>query len=175
MSKLGKKSIEIPAGVTVTVTDNMINVTGPLGTLTCNYYNRVRITIADNLITVLPLETAKTTQYQGLYNTLIQNLMTGVKDGVTKKLEFNGIGYKAAVENGDLVLNMGYSHPVRMAKTPDVTFSVSENTITVSGIDKVKVGDMAAKVRAVRPPEPYKGKGIKYADEVIIRKESKSA
>lgn len=174
MSKIGKKPIEILDGVTVTMEKNTITVSGPKGTLSCNHEGRVKVTLEEKLLTVEPKD-EKNTQYQGLYRTLINNMVVGVKDGASKTLEFNGIGYKAAVQNGDLVLNVGYSHPVTISKVEGIDFAVKDNTITVSGMNKVLVGDIAAKIRAVRPPEPYKGKGIKYSDEVIIRKETKSA
>ncbi len=174
MSKIGKKEIEIPSDVTVTVDKSVVTVKGPKGTLSCNVGNHAIVSIADNKVSVQSTD-PKSTQFQGLYRTLIANYVEGVKNGVSKKLEFNGIGYKAAVNGGNLVLNVGYSHPVTIQKVEGVEFAVQDNIITVSGIDKVLVGDIAAKIRAVRPPEPYKGKGIKYVGEYIIRKETKSA
>ena len=174
MSKIGKKNIEIPNGVTVQVNKNEIVVTGPRGTLKENHKGTVNLKIEGNQITVTPVQ-EKTTQYQGLYRTLILNMIEGVSQGVSKKLEFNGIGYKAAVSGGELTLNVGYSHPIKFGKIENIEYSVTDNVITVSGIDKVLVGDIAAKIRAVRKPDPYKGKGIKYIDEVIIKKEVKSA
>ena len=174
MSKIGKKTIEIPAGVTVSLEGTKVKVTGPKGTLQIDTKNSVKINIDGNNLTVLPLE-GRNTQYQGLYRTLINNLITGVTTGVDKKLEFNGIGYKANVTGGNLVLNVGYSHPVTIEKVDGVEFNVSDNVITVSGIDKVLVGDIAAKIRAVRKPDPYKAKGIKYQNEHIIKKEIKAA
>jgi large subunit ribosomal protein L6 len=174
MSKVGKKPIEILDGVTVTLEKHTVTVAGPKGTLSCNHEGRVKVTIEDKTV-VVESKDAKNTQFQGLYRSLINNMIVGVKNGATKKLEFNGIGYKAAVQGGNLVLNVGYSHPVTIQKIDGIDFAVQDNTITVSGMDKVLVGDIAAKIRAVRPPEPYKGKGIKYSDEVIIRKETKSA
>jgi len=175
MSKIGKKAIEIPSDVNIVLEGNTVKVTGPKGSLECNHEGRVNIQMEDGSLTVLPKQ-VDATQFQGLYRTLIANLIEGVKNGVSKKLEFHGIGYKASVEgNGDLALSLGFSHPVKVAKTPDVTFSITDNVITVSGINKVLVGDMAAKIRAIRPPEPYKGKGIRYAGEQIIKKETKSA
>lgn len=174
MSKVGKKTIEYPSTVTVTVDRHTVKVIGPKGSLECNTKGNIKLVVENGSIQVLPL-VEKDTQYQGLYRTLINNLITGVTEGVNKKLEFQGIGYKANVEGGDLVLNVGYSHPVRMKKIPGVDFNVTENVITVSGIDKVLVGDVAAKIRDVRPPDPYKGKGIRYQGEKIIKKETKSA
>lgn len=174
MSKIGKKTIAIPSGVTVTLDRRTVTVTGPKGTLNCDVKGLVKVDVKDNEVSVLPLVEGET-QYQGLYRSLINNLIVGVSTGVEKKLEFQGIGYKANVDNGDLVLNMGYSHPVRMNKIDGIQFAVNESTITVSGIDKVLVGDIAAKIRSVRKPDPYKGKGIRYQGEVIIKKETKSA
>jgi len=174
MSKIGKKPIEILDGVKVTMEKHTITVVGPKGTMSCDTEGRVKVSVEEKTVTV-ETKDAKNTQFQGLYRTLINNMIVGVKTGASKKLEFNGIGYKAAVQGGNLVLNVGYSHPVTINKVADIEFTVSDNTITVSGMNKVLVGDIAAKIRAVRPPEPYKGKGIKYSDEVIIRKETKSA
>ena len=174
MSKVGKKTIQIPEGVTVTVEKNTVKATGPKGTQSVDTKNYVKIAIEGNEIAVSAKD-SKTTQFQGLYRTLINNIVEGVKNGFTKKLEFTGIGYKAAVNAGDLVLNVGYSHPVTIKKIEGIEFATAENTITVSGIDKVLVGDIAAKIRAVRPPEPYKGKGIRYAGEYIVRKQAKAA
>lgn len=174
MSKVGKKLIEVPSGVTITLEKNNVTVTGPKGTLKFNHSGRVKITLEGTTAQVEPGK-EKGTQYQGLYRSILANFVEGVSKGVSKKLEFNGIGYKANVSGGNLTLNVGYSHPVTINKVEGIEFVVAENTITVSGIDKVLVGDMAAKIRAVRPPEPYKGKGIKYSGEVIIRKETKSA
>jgi large subunit ribosomal protein L6 len=174
MSKIGKKIIEVPSDVNISIDKSIITVTGAKGTLTCDFKKYVKVTIDANTIAVEPTN-SRTTQFQGLYRTLISNMIEGVKNGVSKKLEFNGIGYKAAVQGKNLVLNVGYSHPVTIEPAEGIEFAVADNTITVSGINKVLVGDVAAKIRAVRPPEPYKGKGIKYQNEVIIRKETKSA
>lgn len=173
MSKVGKKTIQIPAGVTVTQEGKLIKVAGPKGTLEVNTRGHVKVEIKDNEISVLPKD-EKETHYQGLYRTLINNRVVGVTEGFTKKLEFIGIGYKANVQGGDLVLNVGYSHPVTVKKVEGIDFAVNENVILVSGIDNVLVGDVAAKIRAVRKPEPYKGKGIRYQGEYIIRKQAKA-
>lgn len=173
MSKIGKKPIEIPAGVTLTVDGLKISSTGPKGNLEIKITNHVKVIVEDNLVKVESKD--ESTQYVGLYRTLINNLIVGVSQGFKKELEFHGIGYKASVQNGDLLLNMGYSHPVTISKLDGIEYAVNDNVITVSGIDKVLVGDIAAKIRAVRKPEPYKGKGIRYKGERIIRKESKSS
>jgi large subunit ribosomal protein L6 len=174
MSKIGKKNIEIPNGVTVQENGTEIVVTGPKGSLKENHKGAVKLKFDGNQITVTPSQ-EKTTQFQGLYRTLILNMIEGVSTGVSKKLEFNGIGYKAMVNGGELTLNVGYSHPVKFGKIENIEYAVTDNIITVSGIDKVLVGDIAAKIRAVRKPDPYKAKGIKYIDEVVIKKEVKSA
>jgi large subunit ribosomal protein L6 len=174
MSKIGKKEIEILDGVKVTVEKHVVTAVGPKGTLSCDTEGRVKVVVSDKTIVVESKDT-RNTSFQGLYRTLINNAIVGVKNGASKKLEFNGIGYKAAVVGENLVLNVGYSHPVTINKVDGIEYEVKDNTITVSGINKVLVGDMAAKIRAVRKPEPYKGKGIKYAGEVIIRKETKAA
>jgi large subunit ribosomal protein L6 len=174
MSKIGKKPIKIEDGVQFEVYGKLVKATGPKGSIELNYKGLVNVKVEDGNIIVEPKKTDKT-QYAGLFRTLISNMVNGVKNGFTKELEFTGIGYRANVEGGALVLNVGYSHPVRIEKVDGIEFSVKDNTITVSGIDKVLVGDMAAKIRSVRPPEPYKGKGIKYKGEIIIKKQAKSA
>jgi large subunit ribosomal protein L6 len=173
MSKIGKKPIEILDGVTASIEGKMIKVTGPKGVLDLDTRNQVKVEIKDKEIIVTSKD--ESTQFLGLYRTLIDNMVKGVKEGFTKKLEFTGIGYKASVQGGDLVLNVGYSHPVTIKKPEEIEFATADNTITISGIDKVKVGDVAAKIRSVRPPEPYKGKGIRYQGEKIIRKQAKTA
>lgn len=173
MSKIGKKLIQIPDGVNVVIEGSKVKVTGPKGNLELSTRGKVKVEMKEKEIEVSPK--GEETQFQGLYRTLINNMVVGVKDGFTKKLEFNGIGYRAAVQGGDLVLNVGYSHPVTIKKIDGIEFATAENTITVSGIDKVLVGDIAAKIRGVRPPEPYKGKGIKYSGERINRKQVKSS
>lgn len=174
MSKIGKNPIQLLDGVTISVEGRVVKVTGPKGSLELNTKGLVKVEVNEKEIAITPTK-KDSTQFQGLYRTLINNMVVGVKDGFTRKLEFNGIGYRAAVQGGDLVLNVGYSHPVTIKKVDNIEYSVAENTITVAGMDKVLVGDMAAKIRAVRPPEPYKGKGIKYVEERINRKQVKSS
>ncbi len=175
MSKIGKKPITILEGVNVTVEGKTVKVTGPKGNLQLSTNGLVKVELKDKEIIVSPKSADESTQYMGLYRTLINNMVKGVKEGFTKTLEFSGIGYRAAVQDGDLILNVGYSHPVIIKKLPDIDYAVADNTISVSGIDNVLVGDIAAKIRSVRPPEPYKGKGIKYKGEKIIRKQAKSS
>lgn len=174
MSKIGKKQIQIPEGVQVVQEKYTLVAKGPKGELTCDTKGYVDIKIENNEIWLSPKRKNDTTQYQGLYRTLINNIVTGVSKGFEKKLEFSGIGYKASVQNGDLVLNVGYSHPVIVKKVEGIDFAVNDNVITVIGIDKSLVGDIAAKIRAVRPPDVYRPKGIKYQNEYIVRKEVKS-
>lgn len=174
MSKVGKKTIQIPAGVTVTQLGSLIKVTGSKGNLELDTKNHVKVDIKDNEITITP-KNEKESNYHGLYRTLLNNKIIGVTTGFTKKLEYIGIGYKANVQNGDLILNVGYSHPVTINKVDGIDFAVNENIISVSGINNVLVGDIAAKIRAVRKPEPYKGKGIRYQGEYIIRKQAKAS
>ncbi len=173
MSKIGKKPIHIPSGVSVDIDGSVVHVKGPKGALSVDTNQRVNVYIDDNSIHVEAID-QDNTQYQGLYRSLINNAVEGVSKGFVKKLELNGVGYKASIQNGDLVLNVGYSHPVVIKKPEGIDFAVNENVISVSGIDKVLVGDVAAKIRSVRPPDPYRGKGIKYVGELLILKKVKS-
>ncbi len=174
MSKLGKKEIIVPQGVTVEVDKKLVKVKGPKGELELMQNGSVKFVQKEGQIFVEQVK-GRGTQYQGLYRKLVENMIRGVEKGVEKKLEFNGIGYRANVDGGDLVLNVGYSHPVRISRIEGIEFSVNENVITVSGINKVLVGDIAAKIREVRPPDSYKLKGIKYQGEKLIKKEIKGA
>ena len=177
MSRIGRSPIAVPAGVTVTIADgNVVTVKGAKGTLTQAMHPAMKITYGDNLIIVTrPSDEAEDRALHGLTRTLIANMVTGVTTGYEKKLEINGVGYKAAKEGKTLVLSLGYSHPVKIAETAEVSFDVPDpNTILVKGINKQAVGQMAAVVRGKRPPEPYLGKGIKYADERIRRKAGKT-
>jgi large subunit ribosomal protein L6 len=177
MSKIGKKIIQTPSGVTITKDGRQMKFVGPKGNLELDTKGNVDVEIngAEVLVKAKASKGIKASQYHGLYRTLISNKIKGVSEGFTKKLEFNGIGYKAAVQGADLVLNVGYSHPVTIKKVEGIDFAVNDNIISISGIDNVLIGDVAAKIRDVRPPEPYKGKGIKYVGEVILRKQSKSS
>ena len=174
MSRIGKKPIEIPADVEVKIEDQKIMVKGPKGELQREVRPEVGIEIKDKKISVVPQqETKKTKAFWGLFRTLISNMIEGVRQGYEKKLEMEGVGYRASLEGEDLVLQVGFSHPVRIKPEQGIKFSVEKNTITVSGIDKQLVGQVSAKIRAVRPPEPYKGKGIRYSGEQIRRKAGK--
>ena len=177
MSRIGLKPIMIPAGVEVTLgEDNTVTVKGPKGTLTNKFNNEMIIKKEDSTIVVeRPTENKKHKSLHGLTRTLINNMVVGVSEGFEKKLEIKGVGYRAAKQGKKLTLNLGYSHPVEMEDPEGIeTVLEGQNKITVKGIDKEKVGQYAAEIRDKRRPEPYKGKGIKYADEVIRRKVGKT-
>ncbi len=177
MSRVGRTPITVPAGVTVTISeDNFVTVKGPKGTLEQAFSPILTISQDANVITVTrPNDLKQSRALHGLTRALLFNMITGVTDGFKKTLEINGIGYRAAMQGAQLVLNVGYSHQVTVEAVPGITVEVpSQTQIVVSGIDKQLVGQVAAEIRNVRPPEPYKGKGIKYADEVIRRKEGKT-
>ncbi|TAH69141.1 MAG: 50S ribosomal protein L6 [Anaerolineaceae bacterium] len=177
MSRIGKMPIAIPAGVTVDIAENnKVTVKGPKGTLERVLPSEMVIKLEGAEVTVSrPNELKKMKSLHGLTRTLLANMVTGVTDGYQKNLEINGVGYRAAKAGKELTLTIGYSHPVVMTD-PEGIESVldGQNKITIKGIDKEKVGQYAAEIRAKRPPEPYKGKGIKYADEVIRRKVGKT-
>ena len=176
MSRIGKMPVSIPAGVEVTNDNNCLTVKGPKGELTKQFSKDLGIEIADGVITVTrPSDNKTHRSLHGLTRSLIANMVEGVTNGYTKTLEIEGIGYRAAKQGTNLVMNLGYSHQVIVAETEDIKIDVTNpNTIVIKGIDKQKVGQFAAEVRSKRPPEPYKGKGIKYTDEVIRRKEGKA-
>ena len=177
MSRIGRAPITVPAGVEITVADgNVITVKGPKGELTQAVSPAMEISVDAGVLTVArPNDDSMNRSLHGLTRTLVNNMVVGVTTGFTKTLEINGVGYRASKEGNNLVLNVGYSHPVNVPDNDDVQTEVpNPNQIIVKGIDKQKVGQFAAEIRGVRPPEPYKGKGIKYADEVIIRKEGKT-
>ncbi|NLL70024.1 MAG: 50S ribosomal protein L6 [Epulopiscium sp.] len=176
MSRIGKQPIEIPSGVEVKIGENhMITVKGPKGTLQKAVPTGMNIALEENTVVVTrPNDLKKSRSLHGLTRTLIANMVEGVNKGYTKQLEINGVGYRAQKQGKKLVLSLGYSHPVEMEDPEGIETSVEGNKITVSGIDKEKVGQFAAEIRFKRLPEPYKGKGIKYIDEVIRRKEGKT-
>ena len=159
MSRIGRMPITVPAGVEISVADgNVVTVKGPKGTLTKKFISKMHFS-----------------QENGLTRTLVHNMVLGVEQGFKKELDVNGVGYRAQKDGKKLVMNLGYSHPVTMEEVDGISIECpTPNKIVISGIDKEKVGQFAANVRSKRPPEPYKGKGIKYADEVIIRKEGKT-
>ena len=178
MSRIGRLPITVPAGVTVTVSeDNLVTVKGPKGTLTQQVNAALTVKQEGNVLTVeRPDDKKQNRAYHGLYRTLINNMVVGVTDGFAKTLELVGTGYRAAAEGGKkLTINIGFSHPVIFEAPENITFETpNANTIIVKGIDKQVVGNLAADIRAVRKPEPYHGKGIKYQDEYIRRKEGKT-
>ncbi|MBR4874450.1 MAG: 50S ribosomal protein L6 [Clostridia bacterium] len=177
MSRIGRMPIAIPAGVTITVAENnVVTVKGPKGTLTKELHPDMIIKTEGSELTVSrPSEIKMHKALHGLTRTLLSNMVVGVTDGFEKKLEVNGVGYRAQLQGKKLVMNLGYSHSVEMDPVDGVTIEVpSANEIIIKGIDNQVVGQFAAKVREKRPPEPYKGKGIKYATEHIRRKEGKT-
>lgn len=177
MSRIGKKAIVLPAGVTVTVNNGAVEVKGPKGTLHNTFNTSMGIEVKDNEIVVTrPNDSIQMKELHGTTRALLHNMVVGVTEGFSKKLEINGIGYRAALRGTNLVLNMGYSHEVVIKPYEGVTIVVADPThIEVKGLDKQAVGQQASEIRAVREPEPYLGKGIKYVDEVILRKEGKRA
>ena len=176
MSRIGRMPIAIPAGVTVDIAENnQVTVKGPKGTLTRVLPTEMDIKLEDDHVVVTrPNDLKKMKSLHGLTRTLIHNMVVGVTEGYTKTLEVNGVGYRAQKQGKKLVLSLGYSHPVEMGDPEGLESKVEGNTIIVSGIDKEKVGQYAAEIREKRAPEPYKGKGIKYIDEVIRRKVGKT-
>ena len=176
MSRIGRMPIAVPAGVTVDIAENNhVTVKGPKGTLERTLPSEMSIVLEGDVITVTrPNDLKKMKSLHGLTRTLINNMVVGVTTGYTKVLEVNGVGYKASKAGKTLTLNLGYSHPVVMEDPEGIESTVADNKITITGIDKEKVGQYAAEIRDKRRPEPYKGKGIKYADEVIRRKVGKT-
>ena len=177
MSRIGRTPVTVPAGVTVTIADgNVVTVKGPKGTLTQTFSPILTIEQKDGVLTVTrPNDLKESRSLHGLTRSLLHNMVVGVTEGFKKELEINGIGYRAAKQGKQVVLNVGFSHQVFVDEIEGITLDVPQpNQIVVSGCDKQKVGQFAAEVRAIRPPEPYKGKGIKYVDEVIRRKEGKT-
>jgi large subunit ribosomal protein L6 len=177
MSRIGNKPIEIPAGVSVSLSPGRVMVNGPLGELSQAVPRRMKVDQKDGEIVVTrPTERGDDRALHGLTRTLVANMVEGVTKGFEKALEIQGVGYRAALRGADLELNVGYSHPVVMKAPLGITFEVPAATqILVKGIDKQRVGQVAAEVRAVRPPEPYKGKGIRYHGEYVRRKVGKRA
>ena len=176
MSRIGRMPIAIPAGVTVELAENnQVTVKGPKGTLSRVLPSEMEIKVEGSEVTVTrPNDLKKMKSLHGLTRTLIHNMVVGVTDGFTKELEVNGVGYRASKAGKKLTLNLGYSHPVEMEDPEGSESTVDGNKIIIKGIDKEKVGQYAAEIRDKRRPEPYKGKGIKYADEVIRRKVGKT-
>ena len=176
MSRIGRMPITVPAGVEVKNDNNIVTVKGPKGELTKQFSNELGIEVADGVVNVTrPSDDKAHRSLHGLTRTLIANMVEGVTNGYSKTLEIEGVGYRAAKSGNKVTLNLGYSHPVVIEETDAIKLDVPQpNKVVVSGIDKQAVGQFAAEVREKRPPEPYKGKGIRYAGERIIRKEGKA-
>ena len=176
MSRIGNKHIDVPAGVEVKVDGHTVTAKGPNGTLTRTFDSRMEIQLEGNVITVKrPNDEKESKSLHGLTRTLIHNMVEGVHKNFTKELEINGVGYRAAKQGNNLVMNLGFSHQVIVPEIPGIKIDVPQpNKIIIIGPDKEQVGQFAAEVREKRPPEPYKGKGIKYVGETIIRKEGKA-
>lgn len=177
MSRIGNRKIVVPAGVTITNENNNVTVKGPKGELSLELVRGIEVNIEENILTVTrPNDEKATKAMHGTTNANIQNMIMGVTEGFKKGLEIIGVGYRFNVKGSTLVVNAGYSHPVELEVPTGLTVEQVSNTeITVSGIDKVLVGKFAAEIRSVREPEPYKGKGIRYKDEYVRRKEGKKA
>lgn len=176
MSRIGRKPIDVPSNVDVKLDGHHITIKGPKGTLEKDLRPEMTITLENNVINVTrPDDKKEHKALHGLTRTLIANMVDGVVNGFTKELEINGVGYRAAKQGKDLVMNLGFSHQVVMSEVDGISIEVPQpNKIVISGPDKQQVGQFAAEVREKRPPEPYKGKGIKYVDERIVRKEGKA-
>lgn len=175
MSRIGKLPIQIPSGVTITVDDTAITVNGPKGSLSQPKLEGITITISDGTASITRInDEPKNRAKHGLMRTLIYNMVVGVSQGFSKQLELNGVGYRVALAGNALKFNIGLSHEVMFPVPAGITAAVEQNIITVSGIDKQQVGQVAADIRKLKKPEPYKGKGIKYVGERIIRKSGKS-
>lgn len=177
MSRIGKQPIIIPNGVDVKISDGLLSAKGPKGTLEMTLPELVKVEMKDTeiLCTVENQENKEQRSMWGTTRSNVQNLISGVAEGFVKNLEINGVGHKAAMEGAKLVLNVGFSHPVEYQKPEGIEIVVEKNIITVSGSDKQRVGQVAAEIRAIKKPEPYKGKGIKYVEEHIRRKAGKVA
>ena len=176
MSRIGRKPVNIPAGVTVNVDNGVVTVKGPKGELTQKIHPNITVNVDGAVVTVTrPNDDKLNRSLHGLTRSLIANMVEGVTNGYKKELEVNGVGYRVQKQGKDCVMNLGYSHQVIVSDTDDIKIEVpNPKKIIITGIDKQKVGQFAAEVREKRPPEPYKGKGIKYVDEVIRRKEGKA-
>jgi len=175
MSRIGKKPVTVPAGVSASIADGVLSVKGPKGTLSMPLIDEISYEIQDGNIAVTPAnETKRARSFWGMQRTMVQNLVTGVSEGFTKVLEITGVGYRAAIQGNTLRLQLGYSHDVNYAVPEGITIKTpDQTTVEVSGNDKQQVGQVAAEIRRWRKPEPYKGKGIKYRGEFIFRKEGK--
>lgn len=177
MSRIGKQPINLPNGVTTTVTDGVVVVKGPKGELSQKLHSMAVVEVADNAINVMVKNPndKKQRAIWGLMRSLLQNMVIGVTEGFSKKLEFNGVGYKVAVSGSNVNMSLGYSHPIVFPLPQGITAEAEKNVLTLTGFDKHLVGETAAQIRKLRKPEPYKGKGVKYDSEVIRRKAGKAA
>jgi len=175
MSRLGKQPVVVPSGVTVTLEGNTLTVKGPKATLTREVKDDVTFKIEGDTVTLTPNETDAAKALWGTYAAHLRNMITGVTEGFTRVLEIEGVGYRAEVKGNEVVLNVGFSHPVNVTIPEGITAEVQKNVITLTGPDKEKLGQFAANIRKVKKPEPYKGKGIRYQGEYIIRKQGKKA
>ena len=175
MSRIGKKPVPVPAGVTASIQGRELSVKGPKGTLTMSLSDEIAYAVEEGGVSVQPANDGRRARaFWGMQRTLVQNLVTGVTEGFTKQLQITGVGYRAAVQGKNLKLQLGYSHDVDFAIPEGITIATPDpTTVNITGIDKQKVGQVAAEIRRWRKPEPYKGKGIKYAGEFIFRKEGK--
>ena len=176
MSRIGKKEVIVPKNVKVTLTDQLVEVEGPKGKLSRIFPAEINISLNENVFTLTKnVESISARQRYGLSRSLLSNMIMGVSEGFERNLEIKGVGYRSQVQGKNLVLNVGYSHPIIIEPPKDISFSVEKNTlVTVSGIDKEIVGLMASKIRATRPPEPYKVKGVQYKGEYVRRKAGKA-
>lgn len=175
MSRVGKLPIQIPSGVTITVDPDFVTVTGPKGTLKQFTMPGVAVAVeGDQAVVTRENDEPKIRAKHGLMRALVNNMVNGVSTGFSKKLEINGVGFRVAMQGADLKFNLGFSHDVIYKIPAGITAIIDQNTVTISGIDRQQVGQVAAEIRALKKPEPYKGKGIKYSDERIIRKSGKS-
>jgi large subunit ribosomal protein L6 len=176
MSRIGRKPVTVPSGVEVKIDGSSVTVKGPKGTLSQTFSKNLGITLDNGIITVTrPNDEKENRSLHGLTRSLISNMVTGVTTGYTKSLDIEGIGYRAVKQGTNVVLTLGFSHQVTISENEDIKIDIpAQNKIVISGIDKQKVGQFAAEVREIKPPEPYKGKGIRYTGERIIRKEGKA-
>lgn len=175
MSRLGKQPVALPSGVTATLENGVLTIKGPKATLTREFRDDVEISVTGDTITLAPGKTDLAPALWGTYASHIRNMVTGVTEGFTRVLEIEGVGYRAAVQGNELVLSVGFSHPVNLAIPEGIQAEVVKGVVTLTGTDKEQLGQFAADVRKVKKPEPYKGKGIRYQGEYIIRKQGKKA
>ena len=175
MSRIGKKIIDVPEGVNVAISESEILTSGPKGELSCENFSGTNVILKDNQISIEPVdESQESIQFWGIQRTLLNNNIIGVSEGYTKTLEINGVGYKAQMKGNNIQLSLGFSHDINYETPEGIKIeAVSPTEINVSGIDKQKVGQVAAEIRSYRPPEPYKGKGVRYSDEIVLLKETK--